>query len=58
MKKYFFIFFVLFYADTAFSHSHNPITRDSLEAINVPNLDEDGVPLSIESSELLSGISD
>jgi len=33
MKKYFFIFIVLFYADTAFSHSHYPITRDSLEAI-------------------------
>lgn len=38
--------------------SPNPLARDSLEAINVPNLDEDGVPLSIESSELLSGISD
>jgi len=33
MKKYFFILIVLFYADTAFSHSHYPITRDSLEAI-------------------------
>ena len=33
MKKYIFIFFVLFYADIALAHSHYPITRDSLEAI-------------------------
>ena len=32
MKKYIFIFIVLFYADTS-THSHYPITRDSLEAI-------------------------
>ncbi len=33
MKKYIFIFFVLFYADIGLAHSHYPITRDSLEAI-------------------------
>ena len=33
MKKYIFIFFVLFYANIALAHSHYPITRDSLEAI-------------------------
>ena len=38
--------------------SENPFSRDTLQGIQVPNLDSDGVPLSIESSELLSGITD
>ena len=38
--------------------SPNPLYKESLQSINVPHLDEDGLPLSIESSELLSGIND
>ena len=36
--------------------SENPFSSDTLQGIQVPNLDEDGLPLSIESSELLSNI--
>ena len=36
--------------------SENPFYSDTLQGIQVPNLDEDGLPLSIESSELLSNI--
>ena len=36
--------------------SKNPFYSDTLQGIQVPNLDEDGLPLSIESSELLSNI--
>lgn len=38
--------------------SENPLAADTLQGIKVPNLDADGVPLSIESSELLSGITE
>ena len=38
--------------------SENPFLSDSLQGIKVPNLDSDGIPLSIESSELLSGIAE
>lgn len=36
--------------------SDNPMMVDTLQGINVPNLDNDGLPLSIDSSELLSSI--
>ena len=36
--------------------SDNPMKMGSLQGLKVPNLDEDGLPLSIDSSELLSSI--
>ena len=36
--------------------SDNPMKMDILQGLKVPNLDEDGLPLSIDSSELLSSI--
>jgi hypothetical protein len=39
-------------------NSEDPLSFDTLQGIKVPNLDNDGVPLSIESSELLSGITE
>ena len=38
--------------------SPNPLEPLEPLELNVPHLDEDGLPLSIESSELLSGIND
>ena len=38
--------------------SENPMSSSNLQGVKIPNLDSDGLPLSIESSELLSSITE
>lgn len=44
--------------DSVKDYSQNPLQNNMLQGIKVPNLDEDGLSMSINSSELLSEITD